>query len=151
MEDPFKRIKHLGLRKYVCSVEEAAGRIKDGNLVATSGNTLAGYPKAFFMGLAERIRGGEKNKNRSSLLRPSGAGNRRGPGGSQGHPEKDRQHRVEIIEGRGQQKGSGIPGRQDREGRPICQSGVLRRHRRGRNRSRGNQRGRGNHPRDQRV
>jgi succinyl-CoA:acetate CoA-transferase len=62
MEDHLNRIKHPGLRKYVCSVEEAAERIKDGDLVATSGNTLAGYPKGFFMELAERIRGGERIK-----------------------------------------------------------------------------------------
>lgn len=62
MEEYFHRIKDPGLRKYVCSIEEAAGMIRDGAVVATSGNILAGYPKGFFKGLAERIRRGEKIK-----------------------------------------------------------------------------------------
>ena len=62
MEDHLNRIKHPGFRKYVCSIEEAAEKIRDGDLVATSGNTLTGYPKGFFKGLADRIRRGEKIK-----------------------------------------------------------------------------------------
>lgn len=55
-----QRIKCATLRKKLVSAEDAAQLIKDGMVVATSGFTPAGYPKAVPLALAERATAGEK-------------------------------------------------------------------------------------------
>lgn len=55
-----ERIRNKGLRKRVCSAEEAANIIKDGMTIATSGFTPSGYPKAVPLVLAERVKRGDK-------------------------------------------------------------------------------------------
>lgn len=62
MEEIHKRIRKQDWIPKIVTPEEAALFFKDGMLVATSGNTLCGYPKAIFTALAERIRKGESLK-----------------------------------------------------------------------------------------
>ena len=62
MDEICRRIRNKALRKCTCSPEEAADFIKDGMVVATSGNALLGYPKDVFLALANRIRNGDKIK-----------------------------------------------------------------------------------------
>jgi len=62
MDKISQRIKNKALRKCMCSPEDAADFIKDGMVVATSGNTLLGYPKAVFLALVNRIKNGDEIK-----------------------------------------------------------------------------------------
>lgn len=55
-----QRIKCATLRKKLTSAEDAAKLIKDGMVVATSGFTPVGYPKAVPLALAEQAKAGEK-------------------------------------------------------------------------------------------
>ncbi|MBH9973271.1 MULTISPECIES: acetyl-CoA hydrolase/transferase family protein [Commensalibacter] len=50
------RIQHQGLKRKVCSAEEAAQFIHAGDLIGTSGFTGSGYPKAVPQALANRIK-----------------------------------------------------------------------------------------------
>jgi len=56
------RIRRSGLVKKITSADEAAGLIQDGMVVATSGFTPAGYPKAVPLALAQRAESGEQVK-----------------------------------------------------------------------------------------
>ncbi|CAK7192128.1 Succinyl-CoA:acetate CoA-transferase [Commensalibacter sp. Nvir] len=51
-----ERIRHLGLKRKLCSAEQAAAWIKPGDVVGTSGFTGSGYPKAVPQALAKRIK-----------------------------------------------------------------------------------------------
>jgi len=56
-----KKIRNTILRKKITSAEQAAELVEDGMVVATSGFTPAGYPKAVPLVLAKRVRmSGEK-------------------------------------------------------------------------------------------
>ncbi len=55
-----EKIRLESLREKVVSAEEAAKLIQDGMVVATSGFTPSGYPKAVPLALAERAKNGEK-------------------------------------------------------------------------------------------
>lgn len=57
-----ERISNRPLREKIVSAEEAAGLIKDGMNVATSGFTPSGYPKAVPLALAKRAKNDEKFK-----------------------------------------------------------------------------------------
>ncbi|MBR2124867.1 MAG: succinate CoA transferase [Acetobacter sp.] len=50
-----ERIRNAALRSKVCSAEDAAAHIKNGDLVGASGFTGAGYPKAVPKALAQRM------------------------------------------------------------------------------------------------
>ena len=50
-----ERIRNSALRSKVCSAEDAAAHIKNGDLVGASGFTGAGYPKAVPKALAQRM------------------------------------------------------------------------------------------------
>jgi succinyl-CoA:acetate CoA-transferase len=54
------RIKNRALAEKIVSAEDAAALVCDGMVVATSGFTPAGYPKAVPLALAERAKKGEK-------------------------------------------------------------------------------------------
>lgn len=54
------RILNQDIKSKVMSAEQAAQLVKDGMVVATSGFTPAGYPKAVPMALANRAKSGEK-------------------------------------------------------------------------------------------
>ncbi len=58
-----ERIRNKELCKKVVSAEQAAGLIKDGMLVGTSGFTPSGYPKAVPLALAGRVRKTGKKVN----------------------------------------------------------------------------------------
>ncbi len=51
-----KRIRKKELLQKVATPEEASLLIKDGMMVATSGNPMMGYPKATFLALADRMK-----------------------------------------------------------------------------------------------
>lgn len=55
MQDLIKeRIRHASSREKVVSAEEAAGFVRDGTRIATSGTTASGYPLSFFKALVRR-------------------------------------------------------------------------------------------------
>lgn len=56
MNEGEARIRHAGSRAKVMTAGEAALLVKDGMVVATSGNPLMGFPRAMFAALAERMR-----------------------------------------------------------------------------------------------
>lgn len=60
MEFLERRIRRKDLLSKVTTPEKAARSVKDGMKIATGGATHAGYPRAFFLALAERIRKGDK-------------------------------------------------------------------------------------------
>jgi succinyl-CoA:acetate CoA-transferase len=60
MEFIEKRIRKKEFLVKITTPEQAARSVKDGMKIATGGATHAGYPRAFFLALAERIRKGEK-------------------------------------------------------------------------------------------
>lgn len=68
-----RRIRNNKLQDRVISEEEAANLIKDGMIVATSGFTPAGYPKAVPLALAKRVKKG-KEKLQISLLTGASVG-----------------------------------------------------------------------------
>lgn len=68
-----RRIRNNKLQDRVISAEEAANLIKDGMIVATSGFTPAGYPKAVPLALAKRVKKG-KEKLQISLLTGASVG-----------------------------------------------------------------------------
>jgi len=68
-----KRIRNNKLKEKIMSSEEAAELIKDGMVVATSGFTPAGYPKAVPLALAKRIKK-SKEKFQISLLTGASVG-----------------------------------------------------------------------------
>jgi succinyl-CoA:acetate CoA-transferase len=55
-----KRVRRKDLLSKITTPEQAALSVQDGMKVATGGATHAGYPRAFFLALAERIRKGDK-------------------------------------------------------------------------------------------
>ncbi len=55
-----KRLRSSALEQKVMTAEEAAKFINDGDVVATSGFTPSGYPKAVPLALANRAKNGEK-------------------------------------------------------------------------------------------
>lgn len=55
-----RRIRRKDLFGKITTPEEAARSVKDGMKVATGGATHAGYPRAFFIALAGRIRKGDR-------------------------------------------------------------------------------------------
>lgn len=59
MEFLERRIRRKDLLSKVTTPEQAARSVKDGMKIATGGATHAGYPRAFFLALAERIRKGD--------------------------------------------------------------------------------------------
>jgi succinyl-CoA:acetate CoA-transferase len=56
MGDIGERIRHRESLGKIMTADEAAELFRDGMLVATSGNSLMGYPKATFLALSERIK-----------------------------------------------------------------------------------------------
>ena len=68
-----KRMRNNKLKKKMMSAEQAAELIKDGMVVATSGFTPAGYPKAVPLALAKRIKK-TKEKLQISLLTGASVG-----------------------------------------------------------------------------
>jgi len=68
-----KRIRNSQLQKKIMSPEQAAELIKDGMIIATSGFTPAGYPKAVPLALAKRIKN-NKEKLQISLLTGASVG-----------------------------------------------------------------------------
>ncbi len=68
-----KRIKNKKLQEKLMTSEEAAGMIENGMIVATSGFTPAGYPKAVPLALAKIIKKG-KEKLQISLLTGASVG-----------------------------------------------------------------------------
>jgi len=68
-----KRIRNSKLKEKIRSAEEAAKLIKDKMIVATSGFTPAGYPKAVTLALAKRIKK-SKEKLQVSLLAGASVG-----------------------------------------------------------------------------
>jgi len=56
----YSRIRNSSLIHKITTAEQAAALIKDGMTVGTSGFTMAGYPKAVPMALAERAENGER-------------------------------------------------------------------------------------------
>ncbi len=61
MMDPIeKRVRRKQLHSRITTPERAALSVKDGMKIATGGATHAGYPRAFFLALAERIKNGDK-------------------------------------------------------------------------------------------
>ncbi len=65
-----KRIRNIDLHKKVMAPEKAASLIKDGMIIATSGFTPSGYPKAVPMALVNRIK---KNNERVGVCLMTGA------------------------------------------------------------------------------
>ncbi len=65
-----KRIRNSKLKEKIMSTEEASNLIKDGMVVATSGFTPAGYPKAIPLALAKRVK---KNKEKLQISLLTGA------------------------------------------------------------------------------
>jgi len=61
------RIRNRELQKKAVSAEEAAELIKDGMIIATSGFTPAGYPKAIPLALAKRVKKSKENLQISLL------------------------------------------------------------------------------------
>ena len=61
------RIRNRELQKKAVSAEEAAELIKDGMIIATSGFTPAGYPKAVPLALAKRVKKSKENLQISLL------------------------------------------------------------------------------------
>jgi succinyl-CoA:acetate CoA-transferase len=55
-----KRIRRRDLLGKITTPEQAARAVKHGMKIATGGATHAGYPRAFFLALAERIKKGER-------------------------------------------------------------------------------------------
>ena len=68
-----KRIRNSKLKEKIMSTEEASNLIKDDMVVAASGFTPAGYPKAVPLALAKRIKKG-KEKLQISLLTGASVG-----------------------------------------------------------------------------
>ena len=68
-----KRIRNYELQKKIMTADGAAELIKDGMIVATSGFTPAGYPKAVPLALAKRIKK-SKEKIQISLLTGASVG-----------------------------------------------------------------------------
>ena len=68
-----RRIRNNKLKEKIISAEEAANLIKDKMVVATSGFTPAGYPKAVPLALAKRVKK-SKEKLRISLLTGASVG-----------------------------------------------------------------------------
>ena len=67
------RIRNNNLKRKIMSAERAAELIKDGMVVATSGFTLAGYPKAVPLALVQRVKKG-KEKIQIDLLTGASVG-----------------------------------------------------------------------------
>jgi len=65
-----ERIRNSKLKEKIMSVEEASNLIKDSMVVATSGFTPAGYPKAVPLALAKRV---EKSKEKLQITLLAGA------------------------------------------------------------------------------
>ena len=65
-----KRIRNSKLKEKIMSTEEASNLIKDGMVVATSGFTPAGYPKAIPLALVKRVK---KNKEKLQISLLTGA------------------------------------------------------------------------------
>lgn len=65
-----KRIRNSKLKEKIMSTEEAPNLIKDGMVVATSGFTPAGYPKAIPLALVKRVK---KNKEKLQISLLTGA------------------------------------------------------------------------------
>lgn len=68
-----KRTRNKKLKEKVISAEQAAELVKDGMVVATSGFTPAGYPKAVPLALARRVKK-SKEKLQISLLTGASVG-----------------------------------------------------------------------------
>jgi len=68
-----KRIRNNKLKEKIISAEEVVELIKDGMIVATSGFTPAGYPKAVPLALAKRVKK-SKEKLQISLLTGASVG-----------------------------------------------------------------------------
>lgn len=68
-----ERIRNSKLQEKVISAEQAAELIKDGMIIATSGFTPAGYPKAVPLALAKRVKK-SKEKLQISLLTGASVG-----------------------------------------------------------------------------
>jgi len=71
-----QRIRNKKLQEKIMSAKRAAELIKDGMIVATSGFTPAGYPKAVPLALAKRVKQ-SKEKLQISLLTGASVGEER--------------------------------------------------------------------------
>ncbi len=60
MQPVENRIRRKDLLRKIATADQAVTAVKDGMKIATGGATHAGYPRAFFIALAERIKKGEK-------------------------------------------------------------------------------------------
>ena len=68
-----ERIRNAALRSKVCSAEDAAELIKNGDLVGASGFTGAGYPKAVPQALAKRMEHAHKEGHEYRIRLITGA------------------------------------------------------------------------------
>jgi succinyl-CoA:acetate CoA-transferase len=110
-----RRIRNKELLKKVVLAEEVALLFRNNMLVATSGNSLMGYPKATFLALAERIKreGGIKidllaagplgPEVEEALVQAKGIGARIGAIGSGPLREAINHREVRFLEGKGGQ------------------------------------------------
>ena len=68
-----ERIRNAALRSKVCSAEDAAELIKNGDIVGASGFTGAGYPKVVPQALAKRMEHAHKEGHEYRIRLITGA------------------------------------------------------------------------------